>query len=138
METSRDPAEAKPRIGLLPEVTAEVLVGLKDEVEHPVREHVEHLADEQPRLFRELLIRADSAENSGLDARQALMMGAMFAHEALHEQAARQIADQMDAMSDQESAVEPKKRFLGTVSLAKLGGLMLATSVRRKHHKKEI
>jgi len=129
--------ELRQRVGLLPEVSDEVLDALGDELEHPVREHWEHLANEQPRLLRRLLVKANAAPTISIDPRQAFLMGAMYAHEAVHEQTARNLAEVLSLQNSlaikeepTESEVRPKR--FRPFRLTRLGAALMVLSWRQK------
>jgi len=80
----------------LPPVSIEVLSAIKHESEHPVREHWDHLGDEQPHLLRDLLKLANKLP-AGVNPQEVLLQTGAYVYEAVRTQNIRNRFDKLTA-----------------------------------------
>lgn len=133
MTNKFEESELKPHISILPEVNSGVLEDLRDESSHPVREHWEHLANEQPVLLRHLLVKANSHYTETLSPQDAFWAGALLTHESLHEQSVRDRATVIEEYFDSSTEIETKKQYKTRRFRAlRIGAILLLHTKRHK------
>jgi hypothetical protein len=117
-----------PHISLLPEVSSGVLNDIRDDDKHPAKEHWTHLTEEQTILARQLIIKANSRAIVRMNSAEAFLAGAMYTHEALHEQAARNLVKDLEVPPSptKEVKIKPSRTL-------KFGAALMIFSRRQKY-----